>query len=234
MQVSAVQFKPRRGQKAAALQALGALVDQAAPGADLVVLPEMAAIGYLFRTPAAARAVAEAPEGPTFQALAPLAKAHRAWLVAGFAEDAGPRLYNSALVIDPDGAVAGVYRKTLLFPPDYWWAEPGDSGYLAFDTDAGRFGVGICMDLNDDRFVTWARSARLDALAFPTNWVQEDGDVWGYWRARLHGVDGALVAANTYGPEGPIAFRGLSAILRRGEVLASAPATGDAVIRAAL
>lgn len=234
MRVAAVQFKPRRGHKAEALRALCDLVRRAAPGADLVVLPEMAATGYLFRTVEAARAVAEPPEGPTFQALAPLAAAHRAWLVAGFAEDAGSRLYNSALVIDPDGALAGVYRKTLLFPPDYWWAHPGDSGYLAFDTGRGRFGVGICMDLNDDRFVAWAATAGIEAIAFPTNWVQEDSDVWGYWADRLRGVDAALVAANSYGPEGPIAFTGRSAVLRRGEVLASAPATGNAVLRCIL
>lgn len=234
MRVAAIQFKARRGHKREALERLRGLAAQAAPGSDLVVLPEMAATGYLFASPGSARAIAETPEGPLFATLAPLAAAHGAWIVAGFAEDAGEALYNSALVIDRTGALAGVYRKTLLFQPDYWWARPGDTGYLAFDTGAGRFGVGICMDLNDDAFIAWLRGAGLDAIAFPTNWVEEDIDVWAYWKERLAGIDAALVAANTYGTEGPVAFTGLSAVIQGGQVLASAPPTGDRVLHAVL
>lgn len=233
MRVAAVQYKPVKGRRDDALADLRRLVSEAAPGSDLVVLPEMAATGYLFPSDEAAGEVAEEPEGPTFQALAPLAAEHGAWLVAGFPERAGDRLYNSALVVDPAGELRFVYRKTLLFPPDHWWAEPGDSGYRAFDTDVGRFGIGICMDLNDDRFLRWMSSAVLDVLAFPANWIQEDADVWGYWAHRMRLSGAALVAANTYGPEGPVEFVGRSAILREdGEVLAHAGPTGEAVIRA--
>lgn len=232
MRVSAVQFKAIRGQRAASLAALARLVDRACEGADLVVAPEMAITGYLFPSPPAARAVAELPEGETFAVLAPLAAAHRTWLVVGFPELAGDQLFNSAMVIGPDGRLKFVYRKTLLFPPDQWWAAPGDSGYRAFDVEQGRFGVGICMDLNDEAFVAWCRDSKLDAIAFPTNWVQEGDDVWNYWRGRLSGIGAALVAANSYGEEGPIAFSGLSAVMCDGAILASAPATGDAVIRA--
>jgi predicted amidohydrolase len=232
MRVAAVQYKAAKGRYRSSLKALRDLAEDAASGADLVVLPEMAATGYLFPNPRAARQVAEPARGPTFEVLARVAAANHCWLVAGFPEADGDRLFNSALVIDPAGALEFVYRKTLLFAPDEWWALPGDSGYRAFDTDAGRFGVGICMDLNDDGFVRWCAGADLDAIAFPTNWVQEDTDVWAYWRARLSGVDAALVAANTYGSEGPVAFTGRSAVMQRGVVLASAPFTGDAVIRA--
>ncbi|MBW2255858.1 MAG: carbon-nitrogen hydrolase family protein [Deltaproteobacteria bacterium] len=232
MRVAAVQFKAEKGRRRRSLSALAGLAAEAASRADLVVLPEMAATGYLFPTPHAARRVAEPAAGPTFDVLAPVAAANRCWLVAGFPEIDRDQLFNSALVIDPAGALRFVYRKTLLFAPDEWWALPGDSGYRAFDTDAGRFGVGICMDLNDDGFVAWCAGADIDAIAFPTNWVQEDVDVWAYWRARLLGVDAALVAANTYGTEGPVTFTGRSAVLQRGVVLASAPLIGNAVIRA--
>lgn len=232
MRVAAVQFKAEKGRHVLSLAVLRALAEEAAWESDLVVLPEMAATGYLFPSPEAARQVAEPADGATFYVLAPVAVANRCWLVAGFPEIDGDRLFNSALVIDPTGALRFVYRKTLLFEPDEWWALPGDSGYRTFDTDAGRFGVGICMDLNDDGFVVWCAGADLDAIAFPTNWVQEDADVWEYWRMRLLGVDAALVAANTYGSEGPVSFTGRSAILQRGVVLASAPVSGDTVIRA--
>ena len=163
-----------------------------------------------------------------------MARAHGSWLVAGFPEVEGDRLFNSALVLDPTGELRFVYRKTLLYEEDLHWATPGDSGYATFDTEAGDFTVGICMDLNDDRFVAWCAQARPRAVAFPTNWVEEGHRVWPYWAWRLDGTGSALVAANSWGPEGHTAFRGESAIIDARTVLAAAPPTGDGVLRADL
>jgi predicted amidohydrolase len=237
MRVAAVQFKAAKGRKTEALQALARHADTAGAAAELVVLPEMAATGYCFAGPAAIAAVAEDPEGPTFQALAPVAAARRCWLVAGFAERARDRYFNSALVIDPSGALRATYRKTLLYEADLPWATPGDSGYPRFDTDEGSFTVGICMDLNDDRFVAWCLSARVRAVAFPTNWIDE-GPPHAYWRQRMAGVDAALVAANTWGAEpsgdDTVWFSGESAILDRGVLLARGPREGNGQVRAVL
>lgn len=238
MRVRAVQFKARKGDVPSSLRALSLLADRAAQGADLVVLPEMAATGYLFDGPVAAGAVAEPARGATFAALARVAAARRCWVVAGFPERAGDRLFNSALVIDPSGALAFCYRKTLLYGADVPWASPGDSGYRRIDTDAGSFGVGICMDLNDDRFVAWCAGASLDVVALPTNWVEEGDDVWSYWAWRLRATPSALVAANTWGDEtlagATTTFSGASAILQAQTVLAAAPKVGDGFISADL
>ncbi len=234
MRVAAVQFRAVPGPKAVALERLRLLALRAAPAADLVVLPELAATPYLFPRPALARVVAEPPDGPTLAALAPVARRHRCWIVVGFVEDAGARMHNSALVIGPGGALRCVYRKSLLFPPDAWWCHPGEGAYPAFDTGVGRFGVGICMDLNDPTFVGWCREACLDAVAFPTNWLEEGAPVWPYWASRLAGTGAALVAANTYGREGPLRFAGRSAILTEEAILAAAPPEGDAVVIATL
>jgi N-carbamoylputrescine amidase len=232
VRVAAVQFKPEKGALAASLARLEALADEAGREADLVVLPEMAATGYLFYSPAEARAVAEASGGATFGVWRGVCQRRGCWLVGGFPERDGERLYNSALVINPKGELAFTYRKTLLYDADLPWAAPGDSGYRRFQTEAGSFGVGICMDLNDPRFVMWCWRSRLDAIAFPTNWIEEGMDVWGYWRDRIAGSGAALVAANTYGREDEVEFSGRSAILRGKAVLASAGAVGDAVLRA--
>jgi N-carbamoylputrescine amidase len=234
MNVAAVQFKPHRGDKPEALRQLVTLARAAAAGSDLIVLPEMAATGYLFADPAAVRPVAETPAGETFQALSPVAREAGAWLVCGFVEDAGDRLYNAALVIDRAGKLAFTYRKTLLFEADTAWATPGDSGYRTFDTGRGTFGVGICMDLNDDRFTAWCATSGARAIAFPTNCLDQGDDVWPYWAWRLREVPAALVAANTYGPEGEIAFRGTSCILDGRVVRDAAPRSGDAIVRATL
>jgi predicted amidohydrolase len=210
------------------------LAEQAAQGSDLVVLPEMAVTGYTFPDAEAVRAVAELPDGPTFQALRPVARRGGCWVVAGFAERAGPRLFNSALVIDPTGALHGVYRKTLLYEADLPWATSGDSGYLCFEVAGRRVGTAICMDLNDDRLIDWLRAERVEVLAFPTNWVEEGVDTWPYWAWRLDDTGVALVAANTWGSEGAVRFSGRSAILWDRTIHAAAPATGDGVVRAEL
>ena len=234
MRVVAVQFKARKGDFDRSLAELCASADAHAAGADLVVLPEMGATGYVFADRDAVWQAAEEADGPTLAAVAAVARRHHCWLVAGFPERAGDLIFNSALVVNPAGERVFTYRKTLLYSEDLPWAEPGDSGYRRFDTDAGTFGVGICMDINDDGFVDWLAAEQPDAIAFPTNWVKEGAPVWPYWAWRLQGIRGALVAANTWGDEGPITFSGKSAILSGFRLHAWAEETGDAVISATL
>lgn len=231
MKVAAVQYRAVKHDLQASLEGLCALARLAAPGSDLLVLPEMAVTGYVFRSPEDVSRVAEPPEGPTFQALSRIAAQTRCWIVAGFPEVEGEHFFNSAMVIDREGALRFVYRKTLLYELDFFWATPGDSGYRTFETGAGTFGVGICMDLNDDAFIEWLGSQTgLDAIAFPTNWLDQGYQVWGYWAWRLEGVKAALVAANTWGHEEGTAFRGESAVLRQRTLLAAAPPTGNGFI----
>ncbi len=234
MRVAAVQFKPDKADLCGARQALGDLAAQAAQDSDLVVLPEMAATGYIFDSREEVAGLAEPARGPTFQLLSDVASRARCWMVAGFPEREGERLFNSAMVVDPTGELAFIYRKTMLYDADVFWASPGDSGYRRFETPSGAFGVGICMDLNDPRFVMWCWRSRLDAIAFPTNWVEEGVDVWPYWMGRIAGSGAALVAANTYGVDGDVEFSGRSAILQGTKVLAGAATAGDEVIRSRL
>jgi N-carbamoylputrescine amidase len=246
LRVGLVQFRAARTVKESArpglqpvehqrrLAALAWLAERAAQDSDLVVLPEMAATGYVFPDRDAVAAVAEAPDGATFHSWSRIAREHRCWLVGGFPERDGDRLFNSALVLDPTGERAFVYRKTLLYDADRPWASPGDSGYRAFDTDSGRFGVGICMDLNDDAFLGWAKDASLDAIAFPTNWVDEgtlEIPTWTYWAWRMRGLPGALLAANTWGSDGGFTFTGKSVILQNSRALAALPVSGNGVVR---
>jgi len=235
MNVAAVQFKGSRSDHPGSLQRLRELAREAAVGADLVVLPELAATQYLFADAAAARLHAEPADGPTLAALGPVAAEAGCWLVVGFPEVEGDALFNSALVIDPRGALQFTYRKTLLFDCDWTWARPGDSGYRAFDTDAGRFTPGICMDLNDDEFVNWCAGSGARTIALATNWILDPtGDTWRYWAWRVEPTGAALVAANTYGCEGEVHFCGRSLVLDQRVVLAAAPETGDAVVTATL
>lgn len=227
--LAVVQYKPRRGARNANLEALVKLVTAALEGgAKLVVLPEMAATGYRFPNPEVIRPLAEGLKGPTFRAFAPLAKSFKAHIVVGFVEDFEGRLFNAALVINPEGKIECSYRKRMLYIDDHTWANPGDLPYPSFRTPFGMATVAICMDINDPRFVTHIRRQRPELVCFPTNWVDEGReDIHKYWAGQLRGWSGWLLAADRWGEEDEVGFWGRSAILKGGEVKVAGPAEGD-------
>ncbi|MBL9006599.1 MAG: carbon-nitrogen hydrolase family protein [Myxococcales bacterium] len=245
--VAALQFKAQKAQPEQSLAALCALIEQAAQaGADLVVCPEMATSGYLFADAATIAPRCEPATAGSFPTLSALARRHGLYLVCGYPEHAPtqspsaaaqpPRLYNSARVIGPDGSLVYNYRKRLLFSADTTWATDGDTPYPIVDTPLGRLCVGICMDLNDDRFVDFLREHSATQpliVAFCTNWLDQGSDVLPYWCYRLRGFRGVFIAANTFGDESepnhaPTRFCGRSTILSMDQD-ASAVRDDDAV-----
>lgn len=248
MKLAAIQFKPKKGDRAAAKQALAALITEAGQqGAALIVCPEMALSGYLFSDALDALTVAELVRGDSLTFLAELAKRYRAYIVCGYPElapiqeqeDGRLRLYNSARVVGPDGELVYNYRKRLLYDSDFTWATPGDTLYPMLDvgfSQKGRLNVGICMDLNDNRYTEFLRREKPRFVAFCTNWLDEGEKVLPYWQHRLRGTESYFLAANTYGDEEAFGhaktrFSGGSAILAPGgRLLASAPREGDAVV----
>jgi len=243
VKLAAVQYRPPKGQTDVARADIARLLDDAcAAGAELVVFPEMATSGYIWSHPREVLPHAEVRRGPTFRLLSERARKHGAWVVCGLPErfhvpgvrdpSGGPavRLFNSALVIAPDGTLATCYRKVLLFEADETWAEPGWRRPVC-PTAFGRMAPGICMDLNDPRFLHHLSASRADVLAFCTNWVEEGVDVHAYWQDQLAGWSGWTVAANTHGVDRGVRFSGRSAILAPdGRVVAVAPAEGDTVL----
>lgn len=232
MKLAAVQYRPphRRPKRARKdlVQLASAAVDA---GAELVVLPEMATTGYVFENGDELRPHAEAPDGPTLEALRPVA-ARGAWIVCGYAEaGADGALYNSSLIIRPDGQLAASYRKILLYDLDKTWASEGHQRVVV-PTPMGDLAVAICMDINDDRLVTWLSMTRPAILAFCTNWVHEGAiDPRHWWRHQLRGWGGWMVAANRWGVERGVTFSGLSSILAPyGRIAAEAHAEGDSVV----
>ena len=83
--------------------------------ADLIVLPELAFTGYSMKDRTAVGKLAETPEdSPSVDMLVKLCREGNYHIVAGFAEKAGDRLYNSAVLAGPSGLI-GIYRKIHLF-----------------------------------------------------------------------------------------------------------------------
>ena len=105
--------------------------------------------------------------------------------------------------------------------------------YPLFEVNGLKMTVGICMDLNDPRFIAFCEAHKVELIAFPTNWIDEGHEVHSYWAHLLHRVSPAtLIAANSYGREGDCQFRGESAILNISSysLLAVAPSEGDHII----
>ena len=125
---------------------IAAYVDQArARGVRLLVLPEAALGGYLAALDGAEGA--DLPpalhlDGPEIRRLVTLAG--DLVLCAGFAEDGGPRRYNSAVCVTGDG-VLGAYRKVHQPLGEGQAYAPG-SEFPVFDTPVGRLGMQICYD----------------------------------------------------------------------------------------
>jgi predicted amidohydrolase len=90
--------------------------------------------------------VAEPVPGPTSQILGEAARKSKLYVVAGIYEREGPLIYNTALLIDRDGNVAGKYRKTHLPETEVNGGLTPGSAYPVFRTDFGTVGLEICYD----------------------------------------------------------------------------------------
>ena len=101
-----------------------------------------------------------------------------------------------------------------------------------FEVDGRRATLAICMDMNDDDLIEHCREHQPALIAFPTNWVDQGDEVAPYWAWRLQGLRCHLLAANTYGREGHVTFRGESAVLlsEPPTLLALAPREGDLLV----
>ncbi|KAK7207722.1 carbon-nitrogen hydrolase [Myxozyma melibiosi] len=134
----------------------------------IVVLPELAFTGYAFPSPAAIAPYLEpTADGRTTRWAQDTARRIGCHVVVGYPERANEKVYNSAVIVSPAGMVLHNYRKHFLYEADEkWGASPGPDGFLSFDltlsktpaaaTDPLEFtvrvAVGICMDLNPEKF----------------------------------------------------------------------------------
>lgn len=128
-----------------------ALVRQAAEaGAGVILLPELFERPYFCqeRRYEYYHYAKPVEENDAVRHFRRVAKELEAVIPVSFYEQDNTRLYNSAAVIDADGEILGVYRKTHI-PDDHFYQEkfyfsPGDSGFRVWDTRFGKIGVGIC------------------------------------------------------------------------------------------
>jgi predicted amidohydrolase len=144
VKVGFIQFNPEFGNKKKNFEkVIELLADMAA---DLIVLPELFATGYLFSSRSELEGLSEeAGGGETHDFVQRLATAKGMMVCYGFAERNGNRLYNSAMLVSPKGIV-GHYRKTHLFFEEWSIFNSGDLPYDVHEYQGTRIGMLICFD----------------------------------------------------------------------------------------
>ena len=194
-----------------------ALEAAAQDGAQLAVLPEGTLPGYVLGyTPYAQREIASALEH-----IREIAAACEMVVVAGAAHERDGRIYNSAIVVDCDGSVAGVADKHFLWHFDRQWFAPGER-IEPVNTSIGCLGVLVCADGRIPLIARALVDRGAELLVMPTAWVTSgrdpenleniQADLLARVRARENGV--AFVAANKCGVElGCVAYCGKSQIV---------------------
>jgi predicted amidohydrolase len=213
---------PELGRPEETLARLGDLITDIGE-VDLLVLPELCNSGYRFESEEQARELSEeVGQGSFSQFLADRCRGLDCHIVSGINERDGDRLYNTAVLMGPDGVV-GIYRKLHLFVDEKDFFAPGNAGLPVFDIGPCRVGMQVCFDWVFPE--TWRVLALkgADVIAHPSNLVLP-----GFCQQAVpvHALVNRVfvVTANRIGRERDLQFTGTSVIADpRGRVLAEGP-----------
>src|SRR5258707_4702030 len=252
--VGLVQMSMTADPQANLEKAIARVREAAGRGATLICLPELFRTLYIGqREDHDLFNLAEPVPGPSTDALGKVARELGVVIVASLFERRAPRLYhNTAAILDADGTVAGIYRKMHIpDDPSYYekfYFAPGDLGFKAFDTAAGRIGTLVCWDQWDPEGARLTALQGAAILLYPTaiGWHPAEKAQYGpqqldAWRTiqRSHAIaNGCWVAAvNRVGFEkldgqgAGIEFWGHSFVADPfGVVVAEAPAEKEALL----
>jgi len=157
------QYAPLTGSDpVAALHAQAAEIRSNTTDLDLIVFPEIHLLGDCDNAEDAnawLKAAAEPLDGPRVRALSEVAKDLGVWLIPGSVAELGDdgRVYNTQIVLDPQGTLVASYRKVFPWRPVEGWASGHE--FVVFDMPGiGRGGLSICYDAwfpESTRSVAW-------------------------------------------------------------------------------
>lgn len=187
----------------------------AASGAQVILIPELFEGHYFCKDQLASELARALPiEGhPTIEHFMKLAQELGVVLPISVYERANNTLFNTVAMIDADGSMLGIYRKSHIPDgPGYtekYYFSPGDTGFQVWNTRFGNIGVGICWD---QWFPEAARAMALmgaELLLYPTAIGSEPPNpTWDssmHWQRVMQGHAGAnlmpVIAANRTGRE---------------------------------
>ena len=183
---------------------------------DLLVVPELALSGYQFLSKEEAFELAEdVPSGTSCQQLVQALQGRGLHLVLGLAEREEDRVYNSAVLIGPNGYI-GTYRKTHLFFEETLWFSPGNSGFQVWDIGKAKVGLLVCFDWFYPESARTLALKGADILCHPSNLVLPycpDAMVTRCLENHVFAVTANRVGREQRGDKAALPFIGLSEIV---------------------
>jgi len=221
--VSAIQFEPEFKNKNRNLKEIERLIRQSAKeGARLIVAPEMATTGYIWDNTVDIKPYVEPIPGPTTELMCNIAKELNVYIAIGLPEvdEKTNVYYNSAVLAGPEGLV-GSYRKVHPYAAEPLWAKNGDEGFKVFDTEIGRIGLVICMDMTFFESTRILQLKDCEIICGLVNWFGEITPS-PLWITRAFETGCPVIVSNRWRSERNTNFAGGSTIIdSEGNVLAS-------------
>ncbi|ACL05755.1 Nitrilase/cyanide hydratase and apolipoprotein N-acyltransferase [Desulfatibacillum aliphaticivorans] len=193
-----VQYKEPEQNRAALVELNRKAADH---GAKIIVNTEMGVSGYSFTGRQDVFPLAEPLSGPSVSALAPIARENQAYIVVGMPEkdESTGIMYNSAVVIGPEGQVVCTYRKVN---GEARWACPGSENQNpVFKTPWGKVGVLICSDTYYGLMPRTLALHGADLVVVPANWPPSGMDPVDLWRLRALENGFAMAVCNRTGQD---------------------------------
>lgn len=167
-----IQMEVRGGDPEWNLEHACMRIEEAAQhGADVVLLPECVDLGW---THPSSQTMAESiPDGGPFEVLASAAQNHQIYLCCGLTEKDGDRVYNAAVLINPEGALILKHRKLNELEIGHAFYAQGDRLNVA-ETEFGTFGMMICADgfANDQVITRSLCYMGADVILSPCAWAR--------------------------------------------------------------
>jgi 5-aminopentanamidase len=214
MHVGFFQFAPLFGEVQKNLDVVVKAIE--AFSGDLLVFPELALSGYQFVKRTEAEELAqEVPDSSVIRQIVDAVQTRHLYVVIGIAERQNGLLYNSALILGPQGYL-GTYRKIHLFFEETLWFSPGNTGFQVWDIGLAKVGILVCFDWF---YPESARSLALqgaDILCHPSNLVLPycpDAMVTRCLENRVFAITANRIGVEERGGKPPLRFIGLSEIV---------------------
>ncbi|HEY55924.1 MAG TPA: carbon-nitrogen hydrolase family protein [Dehalococcoidia bacterium] len=216
VKIAAVQMEPRlMNNRENLVSIIGGVSKAAANRANLVVFPECSLTGYIFHSREEALPFAETVPGPSTEEVASLCRELGVYVVFGLLEREGDRLFNAAVLVGPQGLIAGYRKNHLPFLGIDRFCNMGDRPFEVHRTPIGNIGIYICYDIvfpESSRVMTLMGA---DILALPTNFPQVRRETLATYVVNARAIENRvhMVAADRVGSERGYSFAGLSKIV---------------------
>ena len=166
VRLAAANYRPRGGKTTLdnLIQLRPYIAQAAEQHADLVVLGEcITSVGNDLSHVEAAEAI----PGPSTDYLGRLAREHNLYIVTSLHERVGHLIYNTAVLLGPDGTLVGKYRKVCLARDEYRKGVAPGRQFPVFDTDIGKVGMMICFDVHMPEVARGLAANGAEIIAMP-------------------------------------------------------------------